>query len=168
MSHFIWDEYYASRMSVPLNRDGEPFEDVLFESTYIALRDRVREARREYHWGSITLEKFLEVLKDNFRMVLLAAGYLLGLGDGLEKDLTEAAPKSAPLLEEDLGQAIMRFHEVLLTLWERDSAWTSYDEFLELNDPTEALLNDLDLYVDTTDEGGVYIDIPAREEHVWT
>ncbi len=167
ISHFIWDEYYASRMSVGFDPDGEAFEDELFESCYIAFRDRIREARREYHWQRMSLEDFLIILKHNLRMVLLSAGYLFGLSDGLEKKMDVIAPKSAALLEEDLGQAIMRFHEVLLTLWERDSAWESYDEFLELNGQAEALLNDLDLYVHTTDEGQVYMDIPPRDEHVW-
>ena len=60
----------------------------------------------------------------------------------------------------------MRFQEVLQALWDRDSAWESYDEFLALNGPSEALLNDLDLYIHTTGEGQVYIEIPPRPEHV--
>ncbi|MDR4485707.1 MAG: hypothetical protein R3B95_21365 [Nitrospirales bacterium] len=165
-SHFIWDEYYASRMSVGFDPEGEGDEDELFATSYIACRDRIQKARREYHWHQISLEEFLEVLKQNLHMVLLAAGYLFGLGDGLEKDLTEVAPKSTPLLQEDLGQAIMRFHAVLLALWEHRREWASYDEFLTLNGPAEALLNDLDLYVHTEDEGRVYIDIPPRVEHL--
>lgn len=165
-SHFIWDEYYASRMSVAFDPEGERDEDELFARSYIACRDRLRKARREYHCHRISLEEFLEVLGHNLRMVLLAAGYLFGLGDGLEKDLTEVAPQSAPLLEEDLGQAIMRFHEELLRLWEHRRKWASYAEFLTLNVPAEALLNDLDLYVHTTDESRVHMDIPARIEHV--
>jgi len=166
ISHFIWDEYYASRMSVIFDPEGEGDEDELFAKSYVACRDRIREARREHHWHRISLEEFLKVLKHNLRMVLLAAGYLFGLGDGLEKNLTEVAPQSAPFLEEDLGQAIMLFHNVLLGLWENLPKWASYDELLKLNGPCEALLNDLDLYVHTTNEGQVYIDIPARFEHV--
>ena len=166
LSHFIWDEYYASRMSVGFDPDGDPFEDELFESCYIAFGDRMRNARREYHWNRMSLEDFLIILKHNLRMLLLSAGYLFGLSDGLEKKMDVIAPKSAPLLEDDLGQSIMRFYKVLLALWERDSAWESYDEFLALNGTAEALLNDLDLYVHTTDDGQVYIDIPPRDEHV--
>lgn len=165
-SNFIWDEYFASRVSVALYREAEPYEDELFASTYIACQDRLREARREYHWHRINLEELLEVLQHNLRMVLLAAGYLFGLADGLEKNLTEVAPQSAPLLEEDLGQAIMRFHDVLLALWEHRGEWADFDEFLTLNDPTEALLNGLDIYVRTTGDGQVYIDIPPGPEHV--
>jgi hypothetical protein len=165
-SHFIWDEYYASRMSVVFDPQGELYEDELFASSHTACRDRLQEARREYHWHRMSLEEFLEVIQHNLRMVLLAAGYLFGLSDGLERDMTDVAPKSAPLLKEDLGQAIMRFHDVLLELWEHRAEWTSYDEFLVLNDPAEALLNDFDLYVSTIGEGQVHIDIPPRTEHV--
>jgi hypothetical protein len=70
------------------------------------------------------------------------------------------------LLDGDLGQALFRFRDVLLTLWERAGEWASYDEFLALNAPTEALLNDLDLYVHTTDDGQVYMEIPPRDQHV--
>ena len=147
MSNLIWDEYFASRMSVPTDPDGEHYEDELFVSAYLKTRDRLQNARRDYHYGAISLEEFLEVLRRNLRTLFISSGYLLGLSDGLEKDLATVAPKSAPLLEEKLGRAIMRFHDVLLALWERDGAWESYDEFLELNRPAEALLNDLDLYV---------------------
>ncbi|MCA9469252.1 MAG: hypothetical protein KC643_27930 [Nitrospira sp.] len=165
-SHFIWDEYFASRLSVAFDPDGEPYEDELFATAYIACRNRLREARRKYHWHEISLEEFLEILGHNLRMVILSAGYLFGLCDGLNKDFSEVAPQSAPLLQEPLGLSIMRFHSVLLALWENRGEWTSYNEFLAMNAPAEALLNDLDLFVHTTDDGMVYMDIPARLEHV--
>lgn len=166
-SHFIWDEYYASRVSVNHDPEGEPFEDELFASTYVACRNRLREARREYYWRRISLEEFLEILRHNLRVLLLAAGYLFGLVDGLKKDFPNIAPKSAPLLREDLGQAIMQFHRVLVDLWKQVGKWASYDEFLKINVKAEALLNDLDLYVSTTEDGQVYMDIPPGPEHVY-
>ena len=109
-------------------------------------------------------EDFLSTLKENLRLLLLATGYLFGLQDGHGKDLKEVAPKSVPLLDGDLGQALFRFRDVLLTLWERAGEWASYDEFLALNAPTEALLNDLDLYVRTHHRRrpGIYGDSSAR------
>ncbi len=166
ISHFIWDEHYASRISVPLDREKEPFEDELFATSYTAFKHRIREARCEYHWHRLGLEEFLDLLRHNLRMVFLSAGYLFGLADGLGEELSKVAPRSSPLLKEDMGQAIMRFHEVLLALWKRDSQWESYDEFLDINRLTENLLNILDLYLRSTDDGEVYIDIPAWDEHV--
>lgn len=167
MTACIWDEYYANRMSAPIDPHGEYLEDDFFEGTYTAFCDRVRTARRQYHWQEIPLEDFLAVLKTNLRLLMMAAGYLFGLADGLGRDLEAVAPKSAPLLQKDLGQAITRFHDVLLMLWDSAGQWTTFDEFLALNVPAEALLNDLDLYVHTTDEGELYVSIPPRDRHVY-
>lgn len=167
MTACIWDEYYANRMSAPVDLDGPYLEDDFFEGAYTAFGDRLLAARRAYHWKEISLHDFLAVLHKNLRLLLMAAGYLFGLADGLGRDLVAVAPKSAPLLKNELGQALMRFREVLLTLWERTGEWTSFDEFLSLNTATEALLNELDLYVYTTDEGELYVSIPPRDRHVY-
>ncbi|GEM_PF-3838471 len=166
LSHCIWDEYYASRVSAPFAEEEEPFEDELFSNAYITFRDRLREARRDYHWGRISLDEFLQVLAYNLRIVLLSAGYLFGLLDAKESEMAEIAPRSASLFDEPEGQMISRFHPVLLDIWERRGEWDSFDEFLALNRPAENMLNDLDCYLSTTNDNQVYIDIPARIEHV--
>lgn len=162
----IWNEYYASRVSVPYDNQEEPYEDELFSNALVVFRDRLRDARREYHLHRINLEDFLSVLAYNLRIVLLSAGYLFGLQDASDADLVEIAPRSAPLFEEPEGQMILRFHSVLLDIWERRGKWESYDEFLELNRPTEKMLNDLDIYLSITLDNQVYIDIPASAEHI--
>lgn len=162
LSHHIWDEYYASRISALFVSDGDNSEDELFVEAYSAFRKRIREARVEYHWHRMSLDELLAVVKHNFRLTLLAAGYLFGWCDGHGWEVSDVALRSAALLSEDGAEQLWRIRDVLLALWERRGEWESYDEFLEINDPTEALLNELEFFVHVTDEGELYVDVPIR------
>jgi len=162
LSHHVWDEYFASRVSAKWGPAGERFEEELFVSAYSVFRERIREARIEYHWHRMTLENFLVVVKYNFHMMLLATGYLFGLCDGLETPATDVAPRAATLLNQDDATQLWRIRDVLLALWGRLGEWQSYDEFTEINRPTEALLNELDLFVHVTDKDELYVDVPVR------
>lgn len=162
LSHHVWDEYYASRVSAPWAPEGESFEDELFARAYSAFRERIHEARVAYHWHRMSLDELLAVIKHNFQLTLLATGYLFGRCDGVDREMSDIAPRSAVLLSEDGAGQLWRIHDVLLVLWERRGKWESYDEFMELNNPAEALLNELDFFVHVTDEGKLYIDVPVR------
>ena len=162
LSHHVWDEYIASRVSAKWGPDSDRFEEELFVTAYSVFRERIREARVEYHWNRMTLEDLLAIVKHNFRLTLMATGYLFGLCDGLEKPVTDVAPRAADLLNGDDAKHLWQIHHVLLTLWGSLGKWKSYDEFTELNRPTETLLNELEFFVRVTDEGNLYFDVPVR------
>ena len=162
LSHHIWDEYFASRVSAKWGPDAERFEEELFVKIYSVFRERIREARVKYHWHKMTLEDLFAVIKHNFNLMLLATGYLFGLCDGLEKPVTDVAPRAAALLNGDDAKQLWRFRDVLLMLWGRLGKWQSYDEFTELNRPTEILLNELEFFVHVMDTGELYMDVPVR------
>lgn len=158
LSHFIWDEYFATRISSRLSHGK--IEDELFVKAQGKYRPRIYEARTKYRDYQISLDKFLDVVKQNLHIILLATGYLLGLNDAQEDGKSPAAD-ATKLLESADSKELHAFHEVLLAIWENCAEWKSYDELLELNRPTFALLHSLEVYPSVTDEGTIYIDVPV-------
>lgn len=162
LSHHIWDEYFASRSASIFHPEGGSVEDELFCKTHAVFSERIREARVDYHWHRIELEDLMKVIKHNFYLLLLAAGYVFGLADGLEKELAEITPRSAILLGDEDMRQLREIHQVLLMLWQNRGEWNDFTEFLAINRPTEKLLEELEFFVSVTDEGWLHMEVPVR------
>jgi len=156
----IWDEYCANRIAGIFFPEGYQ-EEELFIRTQSVFRKRIYEARALYRDREIDLDSFLEIVRNNFRIMLLATGYLLGLNDA-QDDATSPAPKATELLLSAECQELLAYQEVLRDLWSKRDQWTGYDVFLALNEPTLSLLHSLELYPSRTADDGLYMDVPIR------
>jgi hypothetical protein len=157
LSHFIWDEYFANRISAAFG-NGEK-EEELFLRVYDQYQDKIWESRCDYRDRKKSLDEFLCVVKHNLRLMFLATAYLLGFNDGHEK-----GAELTPIASEKLGQdeLLRAFHPILLELWDNRREWTSYNEFLKLNEPALAILHRLYLYPTETDADELYMDVPVK------
>ena len=159
ISSNVWDEYFANRISTSITNSDGSRENDLFVSIQRKFRERISESRRKYHFHLISLEDFLEVVRQNLHTLLMATGYLFGFNDARAEDVAAVREANA-VLERPNSKELRLFHEPLLTLWARQGKWDDYDEFLALNKPTKELLKSLDLYPSLTATGEVYMDVP--------
>jgi hypothetical protein len=160
LSNHTWDEYCANRIAgILISRARH--EPELFQTARDTYRQRIQTFRTKYHWHIITLENFLDEVAHNLRLALLATGYALGIQDALTA-YNEPDPALQSLLNDPESAELLAFHPPLLKIWDRRGEWTTYDEIVQLNQPTLALLHSLHLFPSLTKEGNLYMNVPVR------
>jgi len=161
LGHHIWDEYSANRIATMVCRRGEDDRE-LFLSVHDSWRDRILLARESYKNRELEMEELMEVVRHNFYMILLAAGYIFGMKDAnAERGIVVDTDEVDDILSSKLYAPITAFWPFLQSLWDRRGQWTSTQDFRSLNEPTLELLHSFGLFPQISGEDTLFIDVPS-------
>ncbi len=158
LSHHIWEEYCANRVAINFMKDWQT-ENEVFVSIAADYRINIHKSRKLYHLREINLEDFLSVVEDQLHVLLYATGVLFGAVDSVDEEVL--SPQAKELLDATEQEALHSFHNVLKKIWDNLCQWESYNDFLDLNQPTLELLHSLKLYPSINEDELLHIDVPV-------
>lgn len=164
LAEVVWSEYFANRMSAP-TVDGlsqsyalSNFTDAI-ERTKTLIDEEISMYRHH-----ADLHHLIDAFQRHGEFLVKSAAYLLGYVDGLGKSLAELFPEAAEKLNDSYFELTWEsMHEVLQAMFEKyPGNWKDLSIYDGLAQAMDEFYASMGIVLSTTDEGGIYADIPWR------
>ncbi|MGH9424804.1 MAG: hypothetical protein ACRD2L_00635, partial [Terriglobia bacterium] len=136
-----------------------------FESMFCAALEKARDSSnssiREYRWHGDTA-RLVSELCERYGSLLKYAAYLLGHLDGLEQELSAAAPRAFELLEKTayFRPIFERLSATLRSMHKTYGHWSGKEVFDPLYQVGESLLNSAGIEIQRRPGGAAYVNVP--------
>ncbi len=163
-----WDEYIACRLSAPFAKEStlRGYEEVFCKSLDGA-QPNADAAIRQYRMHS-DVDRLLDEAAGRYKRLLTYGAYLIGHAEGLERDLSDAAPEAVNAIARNSW--FRPFFEKLGTelrmMNTNYGAWEGMGVYEPLKQLGYELLRDRGIEIQTRPNGGAYISVPLRDETI--
>lgn len=154
-----WDEYAASLLAAPFDRDPTDNYECTFLQTLAVVDAAAEAAIRTYRLHGNHRQIACEVF-GAYGSLLKYAAYQLGNLAGSARSLTDLPRTQAALAGHWFAQYYTQLDATLHSLWESYSAWESKAVFERIGDIAESLVASKGLALRSLGDGSVYVEVP--------
>jgi len=166
LAEVCWSEYAANRLS---SRTAKPPS---IDAMTGLLRDAIPRTKKDlnreiflyrYHGN---LDEFLVVFQRHGEFLVKSAAYVLGYMDGLNLPLEKLSSEAAAALSDSYFEPTWTaIQTALRNMWDiYPAGWHDLTVFNELSTALEQYYEEMGIVLTSMEDGGTYVDIPARPE----